>query len=509
VTFRNNGDDFWSDVHIFASKTENKGKSEYYPRVAVRAGETAKYSFFFTPDTTGIYNLWFCIKNDGSGELGRGTIEIITEAEAAAFKANLSISHSVINGEDKIAYGNHLYGKASVKNNGTNDFHGSIELQLWHQGKNSNSAVSGPSKSFDLDIPVGKTVSFEYEFDNLSSNYYYRIKAVYKEQSGTLSGGGLWDVKIDMQDGIMTWKSDGTVAGQAYSSTLRPGTTVCGLFADCSSKISRVSPIRNNPNVIYAFAAGMAAPKGLDENNAVYGKYADHINLVKEQPYYLPISFSADRASFTYTFEENEAGTSWHAFTMPFAVDSIYLDDFIMQLGDTLNHFWIYEFAAEGNNGEVIFAPATYLRGETPYIIAADAKMAGRSLVFVSHNANFHKTGSNKMVVSSPHYLFYGSTLVPKVKDCYVLNEDGTAFEYTTTNKTLSAMEPYFTTKLSEDLRLQSIVLPEIPVNNNEDPTGIKVIKSYMSECIYNIAGQRISRPVKGVNIINGKKILK
>ena len=43
------------------------------------------------------------------------------------------------------------------------------------------------------------------------------------------------------------------------------------------------------------------------------------------------------------------------------------------------------------------------------------------------------------------------------------MNEDGTAFEYFSTNKTIAALGSYFTTTLSEEQRLPSIVLPEVP----------------------------------------------
>ena len=379
---------------------------------------------------------------------------------------------------------------------------------MWHQKKTASSAVSGPSQSFKLDITAGKTATFDYEFDNLSNEYYYRFKSLYKEQSGNLSGGGLWDVKIDMQNGYLTWKSDGTVTGKTAGSSISILSTVCGVYANTSTRITRMTP-NSNPNTIYAYAQNMELPASLSNSNAVCGNHADHINLVNDQPYYLPASFVADSASFTYTFAENEDGTKWHAFTMPFSVDSISIDDFEIQLGDTLNHFWIYEFAAEGDDGEVIFEPTTYLRRGTPYIIAADANMAGRSIVFHAFNAPFYKMGSNKMLVSTSDYHFYGNTCSPKIKDCYMLNADGTAFEYVTTTKAVPAMEPYFTTNLPADLRPENIVLPEIPVNNNEDPTGVNNIRGYQNRYIYNLAGQRLSKPVKGINIINGKKILR
>ena len=512
VTFRNNGDEYYHDVFLFASKTQEKVYQNYMFRVAAHKGETVTYPFYFTPEETGIYNLWFCTNKNGNGEVGRGTIEILTEEEAAADRANLAITYSIVNGKDNTAYGNRLYGKATIKNNGSKDFHGSIELELWHQKKTASSAVSGPSKSFSLDIAAGKTAIVNYEFDNLSCDYYYRFKASYGTQSGNLSGGGIWDYKCDMQDGVVIWKNDGSVSGKAYGSTLLFPSNSCGLYADCSKKINRVTP-NSNPNTIYAFASGMEVPATLNASNVVSGNSASRISLVGDYPYFVPVSFRADSASFTYTFPETEAGTGWHAFTLPFRADSIFVDDEYVALDDENKHFVIYEFSAQGNNGEVIFAPATELRAETPYIIAADATMAGRSLIFRSQDVPFSKSGSSKMVVTTPGYQFHGITLAPKVKECYVLNEDGTAFEYVTTNTDMAGLASYFTTSLSEEARLPSIVLPAPPFQY--DPTSmneeLRIKNEEPDAAIYDLSGRKIvnCKLPKGIYIVNGRKLLK
>ena len=44
-----------------------------------------------------------------------------------------------------------------------------------------------------------------------------------------------------------------------------------------------------------------------------------------------------------------------------------------------------------------------------------------------------------------------------------------------------------------------------------QDATGIKTVEHVSAEQaaeIFNLAGQRLSKPVKGINIINGKKVL-
>ena len=460
VTFRNNADEYYETVYLFASKTQDKVYTESKSKVAIRRGETLDVSYFFKPEETGTYNLWLCTDDKGNNVVGEGTVEIIDEADA--IKANLSISYTISNLVNGIAYGKRLMGKAVIRNNGSQDFHGSFKLQIWSQQLGSSTAWSGSSRSYSVDIPIGKTASVEFDYENLNEGYYYRFKAMYSNQEGTLTSGGIWDHKWEMQAGLLTWKNDGTVAAKPYSASVSTLSTICGVYADCSGKISRMSANRN-PNTIYAFAPDMYIPANLDTTNVVSGGHARHIRLYSGNPYYLPKTFEADSASFTYTFPETETGTGWHTFTMPFKVDSIFVDSIPALLGDSTNHFWIYEFAAQGDNGEVIFAPATELRGGTPYIIAADSTMAGRSIVFRSLNAPFFKSGSDKMIVSSPDYKFYGSTYSPKLKDCYILNAEGTAFEYVTTTKTLPALTSYFITDLPEELRLPSIVLPEVP----------------------------------------------
>ena len=461
VTFRNEGAEFYETVYLFASKTRTKTYTESKSKVALHTGETKDISFFFKPEETGTYNLWLCQDDKGNNVLGQGTMEVIDEADAV--KANLAISsYSISNLVEGIAYGKRLIGKATIKNNAKEDFHGSIKLQLWNQKIGQNTAYSGPSHSYSLDIIAGKTASIEFEFDNLKEGYYYRFKVVYGAQDGTLTNGGIWDNKWEMKGGLLTWKTDGTVAGKASSPTVTTAANICGIYADCN-QITRHRP-NSNPNTIYAYAPDMEVPASLDSCNAVSGNHAKHINLVNDRPYYIPVSFNADSASFTYTFSETEAGTGWHAFTMPFETDSIFVDDIYVSLDDTLKHFWIYEFANEGGNGNVIFEPVTKLRGGTPYIIAGDSLMAGRSIVFRSLNVPFYKTSSDKMLVTSSHFKFHGNTYSPKLKDCYILNADGTAFEYVTTTRALPSFASYFTSRLPEELRLPNIVLPGIPV---------------------------------------------
>ena len=529
VTYRSNGNEYFREVLFFASQTNEKIYTESRSIVAARKGETVEVSYFFTPEETGTYNLWFCTDWNGNDVVSTGMMEVVEESQAV--KANLAVSSMTIsNLASNIAYGKRLVGKVSIRNNARNEFDGRVRLQIWHQPKGSGSAWSGSSQTYSVSMAAGKVASVDFEFDNLNEGDKYYIAVNYVNQSGSLNGGGIWDHGWSIGNGIATWKNDGVIVGKAHGTNMSILANICGVYADCSKKINRMIPNSKNPNVIYAFGADMEVPERLDTSNVVVGKHADRIRLVNDQPYYLPATFDADSASFTYTFPETEDGTRWHAFTMPFEADSIFVDDIPVTLDDENNHFWIYEFAAQSDNGEVIFAPATVLRGNTPYIIAGDFYMAGRSIVFRSLDVPFYKTGSDKMVVTSSDYLFHGNTYAPKLKDCYMLNEEGTAFEYVTALKALDAMAPYFTTNLSEETRPQSIMLPIIP----ESADAIRSLTPVLPKgegVIYNLSGQMVNgtprlqsrlgakasekwskengKLPRGIYIMNGKKVLK
>jgi len=154
-------------------------------------------------------------------------------------------------------------------------------LQIWSQKIGSSTAYSGSTQTFYVDIARGRTATIDFSYENLSEGYYYRLKAMYTNQDGTLGSGGIWDHRWEMKGGILAWKNNGVISGQAYKSTVTTATTSCGVYADCS-KITRLTP-NKNPNAIYALAQGMEKPRNLtSENNVVLGGHADRITLVKE-----------------------------------------------------------------------------------------------------------------------------------------------------------------------------------------------------------------------------------
>ena len=76
---------------------------------------------------------------------------------------------------------------------------------------------------------------------------------------------------------------------------------------------------------------------------------------------------------------------------------------------------------------------------------------------------------------------------------------------YPSANITFNAFRAYFQIDESK-LPSKHIALKF----GSDDATGISTVETGDgSETIYNVAGMRMSKALKGVNIVNGKKILK
>lgn len=462
VTFRNNADEYSKEIHLLVGTSEDQMTySKNRSIVNIKKGETSEVSFFYKPEEAGTYYLSFCRGSDGSGKVGSGVMEIAATSQIT--KASLAVTaFNIQNTSNNTVYGNKLIGTITMRNSGKIPFSGNVRLQVWHQAKGSGTAWSSSSTAVEMSIAPSKTATASFQFNNLIYDDTYHIAV--SNSNANISGGGVWDHSWTPKAGIIYWKNNGTVAALASKVSLTAPTSSIATYANNVS-ITRMTANTKNPNTIYYFTDVPKKPIGtVTEANLVYNEHADTINFYSGYPYYVPDYFEADTANFHYTFPSDlETETVWQTVTLPFAVDSIKRGDFTYQLNDTLNHFWIYEFSAVDDDGNPIFTPATELRGNTPYLIGCDSLFKGRTITFTGTNKSFFASGSDKMIVSSDTYNMYGCTCQPSLKEVYMLNAEGTAFEYVTKNTTLAPLASYFTTKLAEEQRLEQILLPEIP----------------------------------------------
>lgn len=503
VTYNNKGDEFYKEVELLASQTNNQTGTNCRGQVILKTNETDTYSYYFTPDAIGTWNLW--LKADGN-IIGQTTVDIIDPAKVKP--ANLHVNDfSITNG----AYGNCLVGTVSIKNNALEAFNGRIKLQLWVQDTNgSNNCWSAGSSTSELNVAAGGTTSAPFNFTNLQVGRNYFISVDYTNQSGSLDNGGLvWGHNWELKPGVLCWNTVGGVTGQAAGSTLAFTTSYAGALIDGMS-INSATPCQNK-NMVYAFTNTTTIPTGLEGYNVVSADSAQTITIVDGTPFYSPVNFTADKATFSHTFSLVSDGIKgWEAITLPFKPNSITIDgnEVTWKKGDSTGDFWLREFSEINDSNEVVFSDVkdiTSLRGYTPYIIGVPENLAGKTIVFTGTKAAFNNTGNDKMVVGSDSYLYYGTTVTKRVTEGYVLNLAGDAYEYATTTKSVKPFDNYFTTKLSSDSRPASIKIA------GTIPSGITTpfVNDNNSNTIYNIQGVKVTSPTKGIYIKNGKKYIK
>ena len=83
------------------------------------------------------------------------------------------------------------------------------------------------------------------------------------------------------------------------------------------------------------------------------------------------------------------------------------------------------------------------------------------------------------------------------------LNGEIGFYKYTDGTITLGANKAYLEVPASGGVKGYTL--------DFDDATGLKDLKGLKDsdDLIYNLSGQRMNKPVKGINIINGKKVLK
>ena len=504
VRFRNLADEYYGTVYLFASQTTAKGTHISRAALTVPKGGTVTAGFYFMPEEAGTYNIWVCSNDAGTQEMGHTTVDITRNGTASKLRL---ASINIQNKQNNNIYGNKLVGTATVKNQSNQAFEGTVRLQLWVEADDGSYWWASTTKNEALSLEAQRSASVKFEFSNLVNNHQYQIVASVSGQEGYIENGGLWisDHYYRTNPGILYWKDTGAMgfvsARQLYS--MMSG---CGAYFK-DVELKRLTLNDANPNTVYIFAPGTELPAittELEHPNIVTDGHTERLTLRNGHPYYIDVPFDADEAVFSHTFPADYSGTGWATLTLPFAPETISLDDEPIEIGAEDTPFWIYEFQKVDNDQKPVFAPATRLWAHAPYLIAADPSLAGRTISFRAHNVRFETTGMTENVVSGGGYVLQSNTVVEPLKGGYHLNDEGTAFEYQASSKSVPALTAYFTTTLADGIRPDAIELPAVPTLS-----GIETVQCSMFnvKSVYDLAGRRVDNPRNGLFIVNGKKV--
>ena len=477
ATFHNNGEDeFFKEIHLFASQTNDKGSAICRTAIAVRPGSEETIGLVFKPEQNGTWNIWLATDNRGENVVGQGTLEV-TETGVAPNQNLRYLSHTVTNKSNNMIYGNRMQGVVTVQNQGTEPYNGTLKLTIWKL--NGGYYWSDKSTTVSISVEPNKTGKATYNFENLELNATYAVNFSYG-QGGEIDNGGLKDMGRT-QAGVVYWQSNQTLMGMGASATV---TTPSGAVAiDMTGLTNTVKTVRpnSNKNTLYIFGVNDQIPEGLEECNVVKGSKAEHITMKDSLNFFSPVAFTAGEVNYIRTFAKD----SWETIALPFAPQQL------------PENTVVKSFSALESDDTAVFTAVEEMERNVPYLIKV--KDGGQQQLKAS-DVLIASTTAAPIKIGVDDFWFCGNTLFTSLTKVLKMNDDATAFEPVSTLR-LTPFRAYF-------LAPEGVEKIEI---GGGDINGIEGVKHHQQAngVVYDLQGRQVKHLKKGIYIVNGKKIVK
>lgn len=472
------------------------------------------YELSFIPTAAGTIQL---VLMDTDDNLLTALPTSITVENPTATTGTLSIDESDITFNNSVGtfgyggfgfYGPKLSGQVKITNNSATDVHESgIMLKVWQYNGVNYSPLT--QKTYPTNIPAnGGTQLVDFEFGNLTVGTSYILSFHYTDVGKTEIS--VPHYQINSFVGVTTYLVDGTTSTIAPTSTVVVADNVVALDIQDVDFVTSVTP-NSNPNTLYF--VGATTPSGLTGKNVVQNGTASTLTLTDGYAFFTPFDFIATTATYTRQFTVGANGTNgWSTIMLPFNVSSVKQGgkdiDWFHSGSDTGKNFWLKKFASESGS-TVNFGFADALQANTPYIIAVPGNTWGtkwdltnKDIVFGGSDVRIY--ASTPAIVSGNNYKFAATMLSQSVTDCYLLNAEGNSFVKTT--GTVEPFRAYF-----KAVNLMYATADRLLIgNDNGTTTGIA--DSFEVQSVdgqyFNLNGQRVQQPSKGLYIIEGKKVI-
>jgi hypothetical protein len=279
----------------------------------------------------------------------------------------------------------------------------------------------------------------------------------------------VYKTPVNAPNYILTGKGTMTAAAAA---ALKDGNAT---YIDATGITAETLFTLANPNTLIVANAGMVS----NSSNVIVNDVCANLELTDGKPFKAPSAFTATAAKFTKTV--NDAGYA----TMVIPFEAAVPDG-------------VEAYELTGVSGTAITTnKVTTIAANKPVMIKANAGTYN----FTATNANVAATADG-LVANGLLNAAYTETTAAADANNYVLQKNGDAVNFYLVNGIAATVKPfraYLT--VSAGARVLSLDLDEA--------TGInEVVKAEKSNAIYNLSGQRMAQPVKGLNIVNGKKVM-
>ena len=222
-------------------------------------------------------------------------------------------------------------------------------------------------------------------------------------------------------------------------------------------------------------------PEGLEDANVVRGSQSETIRLVDSRAFFTPIAFTASDISLQCAPAEGV----WQTIALPFTPEGI------------PSGMQVMEFSSLDDSGMPVFTATHSMQRQIPYLFHTDGNT---SPVLSAHDARISPTRSVAMVAGAGETRFCATTMGETQSDVLVLNADGDTFVASPGQVKVQPFRAYFSMPGADRISLLGA-----------DPDGLTekmVDKSTDAETLYNLSGQRVVNPRRGIYIRNHKKVL-
>ena len=435
----------------------------------------------------------------------------ITAEDATPGTVDASLTNVVTNLSGNNIYGNCFNLQFNLKNNSsTVSYENGVKASIYKVTEESGSGYSGvevQSKSnYDVVAP-DRTQSYKFDFRDLSYDGKYWVVFGYFDGSGVLQSQSINVFQVN--HGIMTVDANGDVTGVAPTASYEAPANASVVDLRGQNVVTSVTP-SSNPNCIYVLDEEASIPSGLTQN-IVKGSNASNIVLQdNEKGFVSPVDFTAAKMTYTRTFDKfYDNGKNWTTIVLPFAVSKVTNTSGVLPWDEANRKFWLMEFSGEiGSTVNFTTAP-TPLEANVPYIIAlpgagqGSLSLVGKSsLTFEGNDVNVKANAKSAVTVSK--YKFVGAmTNTGSLDNIYALNNDGDKFQKGTAS--VSPFRAYFAGTSA------AATATSLGIGFGGNTTGIaelKTLRKVEDNNFYNLNGQRVSQPKKGLYIVNGKKVI-